>query len=33
MLCELIVGGGFGLFQGCTAGDSAMAAVIEVGDR
>lgn len=26
-------GGGIGLFQGCAAGDSAMAAVIEVSDR
>ena len=26
-------GGGFGLFEGCAAGDTAMAAVIEVGDR
>jgi acetyl-CoA acetyltransferase len=28
-----IAGGGFGLFQGCAAGDSAMAVVIEVDDR
>ena len=26
-------GGGFGLFTGCAAGDSAMAVVLEVGDR
>ena len=26
-------GGGIGLFQGCAAGDSAMAAIIEVSDR
>jgi len=28
-----IVGGGLGLFQGCAAGDSSMAVVIEVGER
>jgi acetyl-CoA acetyltransferase len=28
-----LVGGGLGLFQGCAAGDSSMAVVIEVGDR
>ena len=28
-----LVGGGLGLFQGCAAGDSSMAAVIEVSDR
>jgi acetyl-CoA acetyltransferase len=28
-----LAGGGFGLFQGCAAGDSSLAAVIEVGDR
>lgn len=28
-----LVGGGLGLFQGCAAGDSAMAVVIEVDDR
>ena len=26
-------GGGRGLFEGCAAGDTAMAAVIRVGDR
>jgi len=26
-------GGGFGLFTGCAAGDTAMAAVVEVADR
>jgi acetyl-CoA acetyltransferase len=31
---ELVIrGGGFGLFTGCAAGDSAMAVVIEVADR
>ena len=25
-------GGGYGLFTGCAAGDSAMAVVVEVGD-
>lgn len=31
---ELVIeGGGLGLFQGCAAGDSAMAAVVEVDDR
>jgi acetyl-CoA acetyltransferase family protein len=31
---ELVIsGGGIGLFQGCAAGDSAMAALIEVSDR
>ncbi|MBI5922557.1 MAG: thiolase family protein, partial [Betaproteobacteria bacterium] len=30
---ELVIrGGGFGLFTGCAAGDSAMAVVIEVAD-
>lgn len=34
MIEELaIAGGGLGLFQGCAAGDSSMAVVIEVGDR
>ena len=28
-----LAGGGLGLFQGCAAGDSSLAAVIEVGDR
>jgi acetyl-CoA acetyltransferase family protein len=28
-----LAGGGLGLFQGCAAGDSSMAVVIEVGDR
>lgn len=28
-----IRGGGFGLFTGCAAGDTAMAVVIEVGDE
>jgi acetyl-CoA acetyltransferase family protein len=28
-----LAGGGIGLFQGCAAGDTAMACVIEVGDR
>ena len=26
-------GGGYGLFTGCAAGDTAMAIVIQVGDR
>ena len=31
---ELVIrGGGFGLFTGCAAGDTAMAVVIEVGDK
>jgi len=31
---ELVVrGGGIGLFAGCAAGDTAMALVVEVGDR
>ncbi|WP_461343997.1 hypothetical protein [Brevundimonas sp. GN22] len=29
----VITGGGLGLFQGCAAGDSAMAAVIQVDER
>lgn len=34
MIEELVIlGGGVGLFQGCAAGDSAMAVVIEVDDR
>lgn len=34
MIEELVLtGGGLGLFQGCAAGDSAMAVVIEVDDR
>ncbi len=34
-LIETLVlqGGGLGLFTGCAAGDTAMAVVIEVGDR
>jgi acetyl-CoA acetyltransferase len=28
-----IVGGGLGLFQGCAAGDTSMAVVLEVSDR
>ena len=28
-----VAGGGIGLFQGCAAGDSSLACVIEVGDR
>jgi acetyl-CoA acetyltransferase len=28
-----IRGGGYGLFSGCAAGDSAMAIVLHVGDR
>jgi acetyl-CoA acetyltransferase len=31
---ELVIrGGGYGLFTGCAAGDTAMAVVIEVGDK
>jgi acetyl-CoA acetyltransferase len=26
-------GGGYGLFQGCAAGDSSLATIIEVSDR
>lgn len=34
MIEELVIkGGGYGLFEGCAAGDSAMALVIEVSDR
>ena len=29
----VLVGGGYGLFYGCAAGDSAMAVVLEVSDR
>ena len=33
-LLELALrGGGTGLFEGCAAGDTAMAAVLRVGDR
>jgi len=31
---ELVIkGGGLGMFQGCAAGDSSLAAIVEVGDR
>jgi acetyl-CoA acetyltransferase len=34
MVEELVLaGGGYGLFTGCAAGDSAMAVVLKVGDR
>ena len=34
MIEELVIkGGGFGLFQGCAAGDSAMAVILKVEDR
>ncbi len=29
----VLVGGGYGLFTGCAAGDSAMAVVLEISDR
>ena len=30
---HVIRGGGWGLFEGCAAGDTAMAVVLRVGDR
>ena len=34
MIEELVLaGGGYGLFTGCAAGDSAVAVVLKVGDR
>jgi len=29
----VLTGGGYGLFQGCAAGDSAMAVIVQVEDR